>query len=373
MELLFPEPTVERTQLLAEGEPSVHVLTQLTVPDAVSARRNVNAWYARLHDPDGEFAVLLQSESDVDHLQRIDELFVHHLLADSDPGSDIRYEEEARAPDFRIYERETLVGSVEVASLFLRATYEAEWARNSKLWAEIEKHLERQSRFVLYLEIESFTSTPSARRLAAQIDEWLRELPGEPGEEHEHVVETDGARLHVHAVRRTISEAQVAHDAPMIASVGPPIGGAINSSQRLKGSIRDKAGGRYDLGGAPYLIAVSIRDLFVAEHTIETALFGDEAVVVDTGEFVRQRNGLFGWDRPNARGRATRVSAVAILKGVSITHPEHAHVTIYDNPYADIAWPDRLLANDRRLSPVQHDAEIAMIWRDNSEGPGPST
>jgi hypothetical protein len=115
---LFSEPDVPRTSPLRGTEPRVHWYSESTRPEAVAARTQVNEWYDDFPDPNGKFAKRVRSENDVDHVQAVDELIVHHILRQT--NDDVRYEVGDVGPDFRIYEDGKCVGGVEVLSLFER-------------------------------------------------------------------------------------------------------------------------------------------------------------------------------------------------------------------------------------------------------------
>lgn len=126
------------------------------------------------------------------------------------------------------------------------------------------------------------------------------------------------------------------------------IGGMVNATDRLRDRIRAKAGRRYELGDAPFLVAVGIHDSFCDDWDVEGALFGSRGVVVSTGEWTRQNDGLFGADRARPEGRQRRLSAVAAISGLRVWEPKTATVYVLHNPHPVHEWPDDLLPADRR-------------------------
>lgn len=58
---LFPEPDVPRDAPLGWAEPTVNFLLESTRQVAVAGRMNVNAWYSRFPDRDGQFGARLKS------------------------------------------------------------------------------------------------------------------------------------------------------------------------------------------------------------------------------------------------------------------------------------------------------------------------
>jgi hypothetical protein len=83
--------------------------------EARAARRDLNAWYAAFPDREGMLLGNLQGDSDIGIEQATDELYVHHLLFRS---HQVRYEEDANSPDFRLYRSSEYVAGIEVLTLF---------------------------------------------------------------------------------------------------------------------------------------------------------------------------------------------------------------------------------------------------------------
>jgi hypothetical protein len=128
---LFPEPATPSTGPLANLEPHVVWLRRSTQPEAVAARRRVNAWYQDFPDANGQLGAKLTSTNNEVYYGALDELYVHQVLRRVEP--DVRYEEGGQGPDPRVYRDEHQILAVEVLSLFLRP----EWARQARRHHEL--------------------------------------------------------------------------------------------------------------------------------------------------------------------------------------------------------------------------------------------
>jgi len=101
-----------------------------------------------------------------------------------------------------------------------------------------------------------------------------------------------------------------------------------------------------------------------SDDQVLDALYGGEAVVVDTGHLVRRRNGFFGVDDVGRVGRNTRVSAVGVIAGFTAWSPDDADVAVLENPYAATPWRSDLLTAGRWYGPDEHDGQaIRFEWR----------
>ena len=142
------------------------------------------------------------------------------------------------------------------------------------------------------------------------------------------------------------------------------IGGMVNSGLRLKDRLVSKAGRRYELNGAPFMIAACIHDFLCSDEQVLEALYGGEAFVVYFGQLVRRRDGFFGVDVARAVGRNTRVSAVGVIADFSPWAPVDADIAVLENPYGATAWPSETLPWRRWFGPVEQDEQSSRFgWR----------
>lgn len=355
----FLEPEQPRTGPLGWAEPAVHWFKDSTRPEAVASRDVVNSWYDEFPDREAKFAARLTSEVDVDHYQALDELHVHHLLRQR--HGDVRYEEGGIGPDFRIYDDGTLVGAVEVLSLFQREDWNAEQARHSRLAAELNRRVRPTDGYFVDFEIEHAEQEPAPRRFADWIQRQLAALP--PHDQLDlppdvtradlptRVYDRDGVRIQVTFMpMRKDAPSKSSPDARIV-GIGAAIGGMVNSGARLKARIREKTG-RYQIGEVPFLVAAGIHDPFCDDDEVISAVYGSDAVDLRTGEFVRNPDGLFGTDPQGGQSRHRRVSAVAVISHSRVWEAQTADVAVLHNPNAARPWPDDALPATKRFGRV---------------------
>jgi hypothetical protein len=155
-----------------------------------------------------------------------------------------------------------------------------------------------------------------------------------------------------------------------IVGMGPMIGGVVNSGQRLKDRIEAKAGGRYDIAGVPFIVAVGVHDFLCSHDETTAALYGVEAVILATGQLTRRNDGVFGLDSEHPDGRQRRVSAVALVTGLRLWNRPPAEITGYENPYAADRLPHDLLPTSRRYGAIDvGDGRRALDWRASPDQP----
>lgn len=370
---LFPAPVDERVRPLGRVEPAVHWLTESTRPEATASRQTVNRWYASFPDVDGKFAARVRSENDVDHHQALDELHVHHLLARHNP--DVRYEEGGVGPDFRIYNGGTCVGAVEVLSLFEREDWDQEQRRHDRLADELDRRVPPTAGYFVNFKIEVAEREPAPRRFAEFVERRIAELP--PYDQFEigtgpgrpqlpsAVYERDGCRISIEFWPMKPGAATLDNPDGRITGLGHLTSGFVNSSLRLRDRLTDKAGGRYEIDGFPFLVVAGVHDSFCTDDQVIDALYGQEAVVIATSQLTRYNDGFFGLDRERSVGRNTRVSAVGVVSGRRLWQDGAADVAILENPYQAVQWPHERFAPTRVFGPVRDAATPgAFGWRD---------
>ena len=369
--VLFSEPVASRTTWLGWGEPKVHWLTECSHPEAVSGRAVVNDWYDDFPDRDGRLAQRLRSEVDVDHLQAVDELFVHQALRRC--HDDVRYEERGFGPDFRVYENGMCALAVEVATLFVREDWNEADRRHNRLADELNKRVRPTHGYFVNFEIATAPSEPAPRHFA----EWLaRELDKLPPHteliavDYEDIpsstYERNGVQIDVRFLPMKADAATKSDPDARIAGFGKMTVGFVNSGTRLKETIGKKGGDRYEIRGIPYVVAVGNRDNFLSADVVIDGLYGGEAVRFDRDdhsnfEVIRKNDGLFGVDPARRQTRHRRISAVAILSGLVLWDPASVDVALYDNLLPATALPDGLFPAPRRFGKVTSDGEFG--WR----------
>lgn len=370
---VFPEPAIPRESALGWVEPSVNWYTAITRPEAAISRRNVNEWFHQFPaDAKGLLRTRLRSESNVDHLSALDELFVHHLLRQR--FDDVRYEEGGKGPDFRLYRQGELIGAVEVASLFMRQDWDEANRRFGQIADDLNKRV-RLSRYFVHFEPEVLTRQPRMKQLAAFVARTVEALPDPAAVVGAAttaasmrevlptaVYEEPGVRVRFEFLPRQAETEPDAND--RIVGMGPMTGGWVNSGGRLKTALTAKAGGRYDLCDAPYIVGVLPHDPFCSIDQIEGALYGSERVTIPAGEVTRGSDGLFGVDRQRRSGRNTRVSAIWVVEGFMAWKPDEVRLLRFDNPYAARPAVDDLIPANFAFGVVERDAAVMRLdWK----------
>lgn len=367
---LFAEPTQARAGPIGWTEPVVHYLTESTKPEAVAARRVLNAAYESFPDPQGQFASRLRSEVNVDHLQALDELITHQHLTRQ--FRDVRYEEGERAPDFRVYDKGKLVAAVEVLSLFERKDWSEERARHLRLADELNRRIPPTDGYLIDFEIKQADRDPPPARVAAFVRQQIAGLPrheaaagSRPGVAVPSAAVYQAPGFHIRFrffPMRSDTAGKTDPDMRIVLS-GPMIGGSINSGERLKKRIKEKAGDRYSIADAPFLVVAGIHDPFYADVQSLWALYGGQSVIFPSGAGIRRNDGLFGADRKRTGGRQRRVSAVAVLQEINVWHPEATDVALFHNPFCVHRWPSHMFPPTRVYGPIEEAADsIRLDW-----------
>lgn len=369
--MLFPEPRVARTSWLGWSEPRVHWLTECLHAEAVMSRATVNEWYQQFPDPEGRMAQRLRSEIDVDHLQALDELFVHRILRQR--HEEVRYEEGGVGPDFRVYEQGELMLAVEVATLFMRSDWNDDDRRHNRLADALNRLVRPSQGYFVSFDIKVAPSEPAPRHFAEWIAKELSRLPPHTnlsGSGYDDIptaiYERKGVRIEVRFLPMKADAHTRSDPEARIVGTGRMTVGFVNSGSRLKDAISKKGGGRYDIGSVPYVVAVGNRDSFLSGDVVVDGLYGNDAVRFDFRdpsrvEALRENNGLFGYDPARRRVRHSRISAVAVLSDVRLWDPTTADVALYDNLSPLVTLPDGLFPATRRFAQVSPSGEFG--WR----------
>jgi hypothetical protein len=360
---LFPEPATPLTGPLTNLEPHVVWLQRSTQPEAVAARRRVNAWYQDFPDPNGQLAAKLTSSNNEVYYVALDELYVHQVLRQVAP--DVRYEEGGQGPDFRVYRDGHQILAVEVLSLFLRP----EWARQARRHGELTDRLNRTFRPEGYfLHVEVLLQDPSRnlplKALTRAAGAFLQELPdprvatdayqrGEPLPWRD--VERDGFYVRFEALPMKPNAASLTDPDARVVGMGPMIGGLVDSHERLKERLNAKRKKPYVLDpGVPYVLAVGNHDPFCNDLQLLMAMYGrDWEALIGGREPLWQDElkfrGFFGIRKGEPRYN-TRFSAVAVINGaVLFHHPRAMPWLIFDNSHARVRLPDGLVPTTHRF------------------------
>ena len=357
--LLFPEPGAARDGPLGWAEPSVNFLLESTRPVAAAGRANVNAWYSRFPDHEGNLGARLTSPRGADHEVALDELLLHEKLAQK---AKVSYEEDGSGPDFRLYSDDRHIGAIEVMSLFMEQGWSGVQARHGRIADELNRRL-ALDRWFIYFEVVQLDRDPSARALANWAGEVIGQLP-DPAKsgirEHHRTYTAQGTRL---AFTFAACKPDPAGSRGRIVGPGPVLGGFVKSGDRLRIALQKKAGSRYDLRDSPFAICVGIHDPFCSLDQIEAALYGNVQYEVATMARSRVQNGFFGRKPGDLVGRNTRISCVFVMSNWHPWEPEKARLIRLDNPFASRPFPRELLAVDAQVGRVDHgDGRSSFEW-----------
>lgn len=366
---VFPEPEAACSRPMGWAESPADYLAESTRPEAAAYRAAVNRWYANFPDEGGQLASRLRSSTE--HYQARDELLVHELLHRR--FSDVRYEEGGRGPDFRIYAAGAEIAAVEIASLFERQDWSDERARHARLADAINRRIKPTAGYMVSFEIEAADREPSARRFAHFLRTEIALLPPYEQLAASATAMSDlpratfreaGVRISVRFMPLSPGSAALTDPESTLVATGPALGGAVNSGERFRQRLADKAGGRYDLGDVPFLICVGIHDLLCSTEQVLWALYGSEAILIPSGQGIRRNDGFFGVDTQYPNGRQRRISAVALLRdGPDLDHP---HVTLLHNAFAARPWRVEVLPPARRFDVVEKDEQrVRLDWVDS--------
>jgi hypothetical protein len=333
-------------------------------PEAVEARRTINEWYATFPDRSGMVKSRLLGKDELGCLQAIDELYIHHLL----PGPEVTYEEDESSPDFRIYRSTEYVTGIEVITHFPESDIAAQILRNSLLVEELNRRVQ-SDRWYAIVDILEWKSQPSyadvARWLKAEVERLPQPSVSTPEEQRATSVYSSSAL----SMKFTFIPRGRQFSSPSgIIGFGPGLSWFSATVLRLRRSIGAKGGNRYDYRERPFAILVNVRDPSCGEQDVIDALYGDDAVgftldAPESAEPIRRLNGLFSISSGAPEGRNTRISCVFVLKpgwvpGLS-SRPQ---VDRYDNPFAQLPFPDDVLQADRQFRAERNPSGLTMAW-----------
>lgn len=378
MVLLFDEPSQARLGPMGHAEPQVNWLLTSTRAQAKRSRETVNSWYEAFPDHDGRLARRLRSPKDATHGQAVDELFVHHLLVR--PGRLVRYEEDGSGPDYRVYEQDKLIASVEVASLFEKAEWAIEDRRHAQLVDELNRRLDLSCGYFLDFDIDNLAGTGDPA--PAQVERWvrqqLRQLPaprrtkvrgdGQFGE-FTRVYSSGPVQVTMRFWPMDPDKIPQPGSPGRVVGTGRMSGGWVTDAKRLHDRVTEKAGGKYDLRSAPYLLVVGVHAAFCDDDDFVNALYGASAVRFTVGgsgdvQPVRLNDGIFGWLGAGQAGwKNQRLSAVCHLGAPNLWEPAKTTTVLFHNPFPAHDLP-RLFEPTREFAVVESTSGRRMDWLD---------
>lgn len=358
---MFPEPAHSDTLFLSMTEPSVHWLTKSIAPEAIEDRVAVNAICERHPVVAERLSDDLHSTDDLNHAKALDEL---HVLARARTAVSVGYEEGGVGPDFRFYEPDgQYMGAIEAVSLAMRHDWEQKAAEHNHLVVGLNERL-KLTRYYVGFEIVRADQAISVNKAAAFVSAVMESLPKDVPAFRDLsplVYRDSGVEIEFTFMART-NRAEPRPGTPIVA-FGPKIGGLVNSHERMRKSISQKGGSRYDLRYAGFGVALVARDPFLSMFGVMRALFGfaDPTRAVQAGDYP-QGAGVFGTGHALSPIRNRRISSVFIMLHVRPAKWATSAVIRVDNPGANYALPNDLLSVDATLRPTTGADESLLRW-----------
>jgi hypothetical protein len=304
---------------------------------------------------------LICSSDDIQHASALDELFFFQALPQN---IRIVHEEGGLGPDFRIYEGDQYIVAVEVCSLLENREWDQQQRRHARIADGLNKRIPLEAWFV-HFDVVQLDRQPSIKRLASWVRHQIGELPShatvEPDSSAPHVMYVDdGVQLDFTFIKRT--SAIPPRPTDRIVGGGQLVGGFVDSYLRIRSALEKKVQKRYDTRGKPLAIAMGIWDTFATLDEVDDALFGNESVVVATGQVVRSNNGFFGRTRERPKGKHQEISCVFVRQRWYPWSSQAAILCRYDNPFAEFEFPLDIISADYRYQATRDPSAVRMKW-----------
>lgn len=282
-----------------------------------------------------------------------------------------RYEEDQLSPDFRLYRSSDYIAGVEVLTLFPEQEFTTLQSRNTEFVNEINSRVTAALWYV-GIDIIDWKRQPRIADIARWLQRTMAAIPpptvGMTLDEYPTAVYSSGG---VEIAFDFIPRARAASsDSPeLVVGFGPSIWGIVQSGRRLRRSLSQKVGSRYDHRDRPFSVLVSVRDSACTTEEVVNALYGDAAITFPRDNagaswWTRRGNGTFGNSRSKPCGRNRRLSCVFTLpSGWKPGSADEPKVVRYDNPFALAPFPDDLLTSPFRFAAEYTDGGGHMDWQ----------
>lgn len=150
--------------------------------------------------------------------------------------------------------------------------------------------------------------------------------------------------------------------------IGPVVAQFVKPGRRLRESLGQKGGSKYNHRDHPFAVLVSVRDLVCEIEDIVNALYGDDAITyaIDqpgSTQAIRKKNGLFGISQDRPTGRNRRLSCVfTLMPGWTPGSNEFPTIYRFDNPFAEQEFPNDLIVPHHRLATRRNGASVRLEW-----------
>jgi hypothetical protein len=340
------------------------VLRRSGSTQARAARETINNWYGSFADRRGMVLSRLRSDKDAEILQAVDELYVHHLLSRS---CQPRYEEDQTSPDFRLYRSSDYVAGVEIFTQFAEQSFSSEISRNAVLVDAINSRV-RATSWYLSLTVRSWEHQPRVRDVTRWLENVIDDLPVPASDlTRENYPTATYSRPEVTLEFTFLPRCRTTAPTGGIV-IGPVVAQFVKPGRRLRESLGQKSGGKYNHRDRPFAVLVSVRDFVCETEDIVNALYGDDAITyaIDqpgSARAIRKRNGLFGISSDRPAGRNRRLSCVfALMPGWTPGSNELPTIYRFDNPFAEQEFPDDLIVPHHRLVTRRDETSVRVEW-----------
>ena len=235
-----------------------------------------------------------------------------------------------------------------------------------------------ESKYYLDLKVSGFSKqTPSKNKFCASVRQWLDEIDDERAEATNPLLWTHEDMT----VRVALLKPITPKSDPKYRSIGVEFGGlqTLPLDGGFRQPLRNKMR-RYGKPDIPLVIALTSPDFFVGEAEVLTALFGDEAVTIDSSTGVatpvRTDNGIWGhnpWHYSQCSGvlyfKNLVPSRASVRKGVFIHHPGADHpISLQCLPITETqVLDDGTIQTIREGKPLGELLGLSAEWPENAD------
>lgn len=237
-------------------------------------------------------------------------------------------------PDFRIRREETVY--VEATTVFSGIVEEGRHGERES-WILDALNEAKSDNFFVWVHFEKVgIERPRVREVVVPVEQWLESLDPDTAEASMNAGQRPQGktfafrdwRVRLEALpKRAEARGDPTH---RLVGVGPMSVGYVNDREMLRKAL-DRKKQRHSKVDAPLLLAVLGISPVLDEEDVAQALFGSEAVVVDTGELIRKPN---GFRRATRRAGARDVSAVLVGSAINPWSVTQRWPRLWLNPWA---------------------------------------
>ena len=327
------------------GEDSFHLLNRAASPFWETIREELERWfqaYPAAHAAD--LRNRFRNRRPDQHWSAWWELYLFSVFTALGFPVEVHPEivDEPGRPDFRIDAEQTFY--LEATTVFSGIVEEGRH-RERESWILDALNEGKSANFFVWVEFETVgTERPGIREVVAPVEEWLQRL--DPDEVAASVDEGQRPPARSFAFRDwrirldalpIRPEARGDPDHRLVGA-GPMSSGVVNDRERLRKAL-DRKKRRHSKVEAPLILAVLGMSTFLEEEDVGQVLFGNEAVVIDTGQLIRKPDGFW---RSTHGASAREISAVLVGAAINPWSITKRWPRLWLNP-----WANRPIEADR--------------------------